>query len=269
MLDPRLVEVFCYNVHTIESVINTRPHHKLQPHPIAIARQRHGSLVCSLACGSCRDALMVADLPIGRLRRPLPVLCMTNALGLGRGGMMLKSVRLADGALNEAAAREYFLESLPGEAHGCPKCGEARTYGLKDGRSRCARCGYTFHAFSLRWINRGGLAFSHWMTLVALFAEGVPAQRIAQRMHLTYNTVHKALTTLRLAVWRQIRWMPRTSSTKRTRWGSFAPGAGSVRPRALRRVHLARVLHPRRGRQGGHSCGPGPSGQGGHGLPVA
>ncbi|MGE4296735.1 MAG: transposase [Desulfovibrionaceae bacterium] len=124
----------------------------------------------------------------------------TDAMGRVAAALGREGAHMAAAAGDEAAARAYFARWCEEGAQGCPKCGEGKNYGLKDGRLRCSRCGYTFHAFSLRWINRGGLAFAHWMTLVGHFAEGLPAQRIALRMPLTYNTIHKALTTLRLAI---------------------------------------------------------------------
>ncbi|MBE0598783.1 MAG: IS1595 family transposase [Desulfuromonadales bacterium] len=82
----------------------------------------------------------------------------------------------------------------------CPRCEKKRPYRLADGRFRCRECGYTFHDFSGRWINRGNLSYRHWLTVFALFEQELSIREIAHRLQVSYNTAYKAITTVRLAI---------------------------------------------------------------------
>lgn len=102
---------------------------------------------------------------------------------------------------SEAAARRYFLKYCwsKGKVF-CPKCGHAKVYTLADKRYRCPSCKYTFHDFSRRWINTGGLTCRDWMRLIKLFELDLTANKMAPQLKLSYNTVYKALTALRFAI---------------------------------------------------------------------
>lgn len=101
---------------------------------------------------------------------------------------------------SENAARRYVLSHCWTGKLYCPKCGEAKVYRLSDERLRCSRCRYTFHELSRRWINIGGLTCLEWLRLVKLFEEELTANRIAPQLGLSYNTVYKAVTTLRFSL---------------------------------------------------------------------
>lgn len=59
----------------------------------------------------------------------------------------------------ETPARRYLLGVCwKNHQRFCPRCRCRKVYRLADGRRRCARCRYTFHDFSGRWINRGALS---------------------------------------------------------------------------------------------------------------
>jgi transposase len=82
----------------------------------------------------------------------------------------------------------------------CPKCRGAKIYHLSEQRYRCPHCTYTFHDFSRRWLNVGGLSPGQWVMLCGHFAEELTANQMSQTMEISYNTAYKAMTTLRLAI---------------------------------------------------------------------
>lgn len=82
----------------------------------------------------------------------------------------------------------------------CPRCRCRKVYTLSTGRRRCSRCGYTFHDFSLRFLNNGNLTCGQWLRLLKLFELDIHTGRMAEQLSLSYNTVYKAMYTLRLAI---------------------------------------------------------------------
>ncbi len=92
--------------------------------------------------------------------------------------------------------RDICLDLAPG----CPRCGQEHVYELKDSRRRCSECGYTFHEFSLRWLNRCGLTPLEWLQTVDCFAKGLTPGQMATVTGLSYKSSHKAMTTIRLAL---------------------------------------------------------------------
>jgi transposase len=82
----------------------------------------------------------------------------------------------------------------------CPRCSESTVYNLKDGRMRCGGCGYTFHDFSRRWINRVQIPPRYWLKILDMYARGFNAREISDDLMVSYNTVFKALNVVRLAV---------------------------------------------------------------------
>ena len=102
---------------------------------------------------------------------------------------------------SEAAARRYILSFCWEDGKRfCPKCREEKVYDLADERMRCSACKYTFHDLSRRWINIGGLSCRDWLRLVKLFELELTANRMAPQLRLSYNTVYKAVTTLRFSL---------------------------------------------------------------------
>ena len=82
----------------------------------------------------------------------------------------------------------------------CPSCGEGRSYRLRDGRERCPGCGYTYHLYSGRWLNRGRLRPADWVRLVDGFAHSVPVREAAARMGIGYDAAHRGYVTIRSAI---------------------------------------------------------------------
>lgn len=82
----------------------------------------------------------------------------------------------------------------------CPRCKSRKNYALKGGRRRCARCRYTFHDFSGRWINNCNLAAREWLRVLRLFADEATAQQVGRELGLSYNTAYKAVNTIRFAI---------------------------------------------------------------------
>lgn len=104
-------------------------------------------------------------------------------------------------ASRESRARSYLLVFCwKNHQRFCPRCGTRKLYKLKEGRRRCSRCRYTFHDFSLRWVNQGRLSCVQWLWLVKLFDLGASTRRISQEMGLAYRTAYKAVTTVRTAI---------------------------------------------------------------------
>ena len=67
-------------------------------------------------------------------------------------------------------------------------------------RYRCKRCGYTFHDFSGRWINRLRISYKSWLWIIKFFEVELSSRRTAQQVGLSYPTVLKAITILHLAI---------------------------------------------------------------------
>lgn len=102
---------------------------------------------------------------------------------------------------SEARARRFVLGFCwKNHQRFCPRCRHRRSYRLTDGRRRCARCRYTFHDLSGRWINRGGLSLQQWLRLLKLFELEVSVRKSAAQLGLAYRTVYAAMTTIRLAI---------------------------------------------------------------------
>lgn len=102
---------------------------------------------------------------------------------------------------SESSARKYLLGYCwKNQQRFCPRCRSRKFYRLKDRRRRCARCSYTFHDFSGRWINRGALSCGQWLRLIKLFELELSARKMAAQLGLSYGTVYKALTTIRQAI---------------------------------------------------------------------
>lgn len=102
---------------------------------------------------------------------------------------------------SESTARRYLLGFCwKNHQRFCPRCRSRHLYRLAEGRRRCARCRYTFHDFSRRWLHRGRLSCRQWLRLVKLFELEVSTRKMATQLKLAYNTTYKAVTTLRLAI---------------------------------------------------------------------
>lgn len=82
----------------------------------------------------------------------------------------------------------------------CPRCQDRSIYRLSGKKYRCKRCKYTFHDFSNRWINRLNISLQQWLWIIKLFELELSARKISQQVGLSYPTVLRAVTILRIAI---------------------------------------------------------------------
>lgn len=102
---------------------------------------------------------------------------------------------------NESSAFRYLLNFCwKNHQKFCPRCRHRKNYRLKDDRRRCARCAYTFHDFSHRWINGCDLTSRQWLRILKLFEMDLTILAMSRELDLAYNTLYKAVTTIRWAI---------------------------------------------------------------------
>ena len=82
----------------------------------------------------------------------------------------------------------------------CTRCRSRKIYRIVGKRYRCQRCGYTFHDFSGRWINRLRIPYKSWLWIIKFFEVELSTRKIAQQVGLSYPTVLRAITILRWAI---------------------------------------------------------------------
>lgn len=82
----------------------------------------------------------------------------------------------------------------------CPRCNGRKLYRLQDNRRRCAKCRFTFHDFTGRWINHGALTPDQWLRLIKLFELEISTRKIASQLGIAYNTAYKGITTIRMSI---------------------------------------------------------------------
>ncbi len=101
----------------------------------------------------------------------------------------------------ENKARLFFRKNCWKNRHVfCTTCRSYKVYRVLDKRYRCKRCGYRFHDFTGRWINKLNISFKKWLWIIKLFELEVSARKIAQQVQLSYPTVLKAVTLIRVAI---------------------------------------------------------------------
>lgn len=101
----------------------------------------------------------------------------------------------------ENKASLYFKKNCWKNRHVfCTTCRSYKIYRISDKRYRCKRCGYRFHDFTGRWINNLNISFKKWLWIIKLFELEVSARKIAQQVQLSYPTVLKAVTLIRIAI---------------------------------------------------------------------
>lgn len=103
-------------------------------------------------------------------------------------------------SLSTRVARERLEALVPRGARRCPRCGEEKRYPLADGRLRCTACAYTHRFLTGRFLEKPALPEEYWCALIARFARGEPATRMAEEMCLNYATAHKASCSIRRAI---------------------------------------------------------------------
>jgi transposase len=82
----------------------------------------------------------------------------------------------------------------------CVRCHSSKIYRLADKRYRCARCGYTFHDFTRRWIGELNLTARQWLWIVKLFELEIPPSQLAKEVGISYPTALKAIYLIRRAI---------------------------------------------------------------------
>ena len=82
----------------------------------------------------------------------------------------------------------------------CTRCRSRKVYRIAGKRYRCKNCKYTFHDFTGRWIGKLRIPFKKWLWIIKFFEVGISARKISQQVGLSYPTVHKAITVIRLAI---------------------------------------------------------------------
>jgi transposase len=101
----------------------------------------------------------------------------------------------------ENAARRYFVNLCwKNYRRFCIRCHGYQIYRIVGKRFRCKRCGYTFHDFTGRWINYLRISYRQWLWIIKLFEIELSARKIAEQIDLSYPTVLKALTVIRMAI---------------------------------------------------------------------
>ena len=102
---------------------------------------------------------------------------------------------------SEARARQFFVQKCWREKRPfCIRCGSQTVYRLADKRYRCARCGYTFHDFTRRWIGELNLTVRQWLWVLKFFELEVPPPRMAKEVGISYPTALKATYLIRRAI---------------------------------------------------------------------
>ena len=101
----------------------------------------------------------------------------------------------------EKTARSYFVKLCwKNYRRFCSRCRSYEIYRIVGKRFRCKRCKYTFHDFSGRWINRLNIRYREWLWIIKLFELELSARKIAQQIGLSYPTILKAVTVIRMAI---------------------------------------------------------------------
>jgi transposase len=101
----------------------------------------------------------------------------------------------------ENSARLFLAKLCWKNSHRfCTRCKSRKLYRIVGKRFRCKRCGYTFHDFSGRWINRLRISYKKWLWIIKLFELELSARKIAQQTGLSYPTVLKAVNMIRAAI---------------------------------------------------------------------
>ena len=102
---------------------------------------------------------------------------------------------------SESKAKKFLSKKCLKNGHRfCPRCNSRKLYKLSSKKRRCARCKYTFHDFSGRWINYGRLSCVQWLSLIKLFELELSVRKMAEQMGLAYNTVYQAVRKMRRTI---------------------------------------------------------------------
>jgi hypothetical protein len=80
----------------------------------------------------------------------------------------------------------------------CPRCGNPRSWTLRNGRRRCARCRFDWRPGRLPL----RLTPQQWREVLRWFVRGAPSAQIAHETRLNRKRVLRALTSVRRAILR-------------------------------------------------------------------
>jgi len=113
--------------------------------------------------------------------------------------MELKSFELI---IKTERTAQLFLTKLCWKSYRrfCTRCRSYKIYRIVGKRFRCKRCGYTFHDFSGRWLNKLRISCKEWLWIIKLFELELSTRKIAQQIGLSYPTVLKAVNLIRAAI---------------------------------------------------------------------
>lgn len=101
----------------------------------------------------------------------------------------------------EKSARKYLTKKCRKNGRRfCPRCHHQKLYKLSSGLRRCAKCKYSFHDFSGRWIHHGRLTCVQWLSLFKLFELELSVRKMADQLSVAYNTVYQAVRVIRCAI---------------------------------------------------------------------
>jgi len=101
----------------------------------------------------------------------------------------------------ENRARRYLRKFCWKNGHVfCSRCRSYKVYRIRNKKFRCKNCGYTFHDFSGRWLNKVKISSRTWLWILKLFELEVSARKISQQVGISYPTALKAVTAIRKSI---------------------------------------------------------------------
>lgn len=101
----------------------------------------------------------------------------------------------------ENKARLFFKKFCWKKCHiFCTRCRSYKIYRIEGKRYRCKQCGYTFHDFTGRWINKLKVSYKKWLWIIKLFELEVPTYKISQQIKISYPTALKAVDIIRYSI---------------------------------------------------------------------
>jgi len=102
---------------------------------------------------------------------------------------------------SENRARLFLIKSCwKNYRRFCIRCNGYKIYRIRGKHFRCKRCGYTFHDFTGRWINRLRIPHKKWLWIIKCFELELSVRKIASQVRLSYPTVLKAVTLIRFSI---------------------------------------------------------------------
>jgi transposase len=82
----------------------------------------------------------------------------------------------------------------------CIRCKGYKIYALAAGGYRCKRCGYTFHDFTGRWINRLRISKKQWLYVIKFFELEISARKASMEIGISYPTVLRGYQSIRSSI---------------------------------------------------------------------